>query len=128
MNFKSPSMIVFLCMIGLTIICFSLMHLVGAFSIVGSITLIIACLMATWWSFIRYLVFKRNIEDKRSSDAYLYAEKMGDEKEIENFKYSKKQERRIRVDKFNRSMLPVGMVIVTIIAIFLFLITTKIIT
>ncbi len=120
-------MIVFYCMLAVTILCFSLMHLVGALSIVGSVTLVIACVMATWWSFIRYLVFKRNLEDKKASDAYLYAEKMGNEKEIENFKYSKKQERKNRMDKFNYGTLPFGMVVVTGIAIFLFLITTKII-
>lgn len=127
MNFKSPAMIVFCCLLVVTIVCFALMHLVGALSIVGSITLVIGCLMATWWSFIRYLVFKRNIEDKRASDAYLYAEKMGNEKEAENFSYSRKQERKIRIDKFNAWLLPTGMVLITIIAIFLFLITTKII-
>ena len=128
MNFKSPAMIVFYCMIFITIVCFSLMQYVEAFSIVGSISLVIACVMATWWSFIRYLVFKRNIEDKRASDAYLYAEKMGNEQAAENFSYSKKQERKIRTEKFNRGLIPTGMVLVTIIAIFLFLITTKIIT
>ena len=128
MNFKSPAMIVFYCMLFITIVCFSLMQFVSALSIVGSITLVIACAMATWWSFIRYLVFKRNVEDKRASDAYLYAEKMGNEQAAENFSYTKKQERKIRMEKFNRWLLPAGMVLVTIIAIFLFLITTKIIS
>ncbi len=127
MNFKSPSVIVFLCLLGITILCFSLMHLVPAFSIVGSSTLVIASFMATWWSFIRYLLYKKSIEDKKASDAYIYAEKMGDEKEAQNFSYTRKQERKIRMNKFNYWLLPAGMVIVTIISIFLFLITVKII-
>lgn len=128
MNFKSPSMIVFYCMMAVTIICFSLMHLVEAFSIVGSVTLFICCCMVTWWSFIRYLTYKRNVEDKRASDAYLYAEKMGDEKQAENFSYTRKQERKIRIDTFNHWLFPACMVFVTLISIFLFLITTKIIS
>lgn len=127
MNFKSPSMIVFYCLIAVTIICFILMPYANAFAIIGSVTLVIACFMATWWSFVRYLVFKRNVEDQKASDAYLYAEKMGDENATKNFSYSKKEERKIRMKKYSYRIAPMCMVIVTIIAIFLFLITTKII-
>lgn len=127
MNFKSPGIIVFCSLIVITIVCFALTNICSPLSIVGSITLVVAFSMMTWWSFIRYLIYKRNVEDKRATDAYLYAEKMGSEQAAENFSYPKKVERKLRQERYNRFIVPVCCLVLTIIAIFLFLITTKII-
>ena len=127
MNFKSPSFIIFCSMLVVTIVCFCLTHVGPAFAIIGSISLTIIFIMLSWWSFIRYLLYKRNVEDKRAADAYLYAEKMGNEQAAENFSYSKRTERKIKYERFNYFIVPICFVILTIISIFLFLITTKII-
>lgn len=127
MNWKSPSAIFFYCMVLISIICFCLTNIANVFCIIGSITLTISFLMLTWWSFVRYLIYRRNMQDKRMSDAYIYAEKIGNEEAIENFSYSSSKERKLRYDKFNHFLIPLCFSVLSVISVFLFLICIKVI-
>ena len=127
MNWKSPSAIIFYCVTFLSILCLCLTNVANFFCIIGSSCLVLSFSMLTFWSFTNYIKYKGKIEDKRLSDAYIYAEKMGNEEAIKDFSYSRSQERKLRYDKYNHFIVPVTFLLLTIVAIFLFLICTKII-
>ena len=127
MNFKSPSFIIFCSLLIITIASFCLMRLADAFAIIGSLGLSIIFLWLTVVSFFKYKLYKNAIEDQRNQDAYMYAEEMGDENAVKDFEYSKKERRKIRSAKFNRSLAPYTLLVITGMSIFLFLICAKII-
>ena len=126
MNWKSPSMIVLYCIIGITIISFSLVTVVSALAIVGSIGLTIVFGMLTWWSFINYLIYKRHRADDKLVDAYLYAEERGDEEAMKDFAYDKKTERKLRLEKFNHVLVPLAFLTLTLFSICLIIICIRI--
>ena len=126
MNWKSPSMIVLYCIIGITILSFSLISVVPAFAIVGSSGLTIVFGMLTWWSFINYLIYKRKKADEKLSDAYLYAEEQGDEDDIKNFTYDRKTERKLKWEKFNHILAPLTLLTLTLFSVSLIIICIRI--
>lgn len=126
MNWKSPTMIVLYCLIGLTILSFSLITVLSAFAVVGSVGLTLIFAICTWWSFINYLIYKRQKEDARLSDAYLYAEQQEDEQAIKYFSYDKKTERRLKAEKFSRSLVWLAFLTLTIFSVFLTVICIRI--
>ena len=126
-NFKSPSMIVIYSLTGICILCFCLMNFSDAFAIIASICLFLIFSIATFKTWINYLIYKRQLADQRLSDAYLYAEEIGDEEAISDFTYPKKVERKIRYEKFNHFLVPFAFLLLAILSIFLFLICTRII-
>lgn len=126
MNWKSPTMIVLYCLIGLTVLSFSLITVLSAFAVVGSVGLILIFAICTWWSFINYLIYKRQKEDARLSDAYLYAEQQEDEQAIKYFSYDKKTERRLKAEKFSRSLVWLAFLTLTIFSVFLTVICIRI--
>lgn len=126
MNWKSPAMIVLYCIIGITILSFALISVVSAFAIVGSIGLVIVFGMLAWWSFIRYLIYKRKKADERLSDAYLYAEEQGNEDSIKHFTYDKKTERKLRWEKFNHLLAPLALLTLSLFSICLVVICIRI--
>ena len=126
-NWKAPSTIAFLCFLGVTIVCFCFVQFGKAFAIVGSISLVCASLIATWKSFLGYLVFKHRLADQKLTDAYLYAEKIGDEEAIKKFEYDSKTRHKIRYEKFNKLLLPWSCFAILVCAVFLFLVCTRII-
>lgn len=128
MNLKSPKLIICLSLIIVTIVCFCLMRLSDVFAIIGSITMTICFSLLFWWSSLSYIIYKRRIEDKKVSDAYLYAEKLGDENAIKDFTYDRKTRRKLRYEKFNKFLIPASFFLLTICGIFLFLVCTRIIS
>ncbi len=126
MNWKSPTMIVLYCLIGLTVLSFSLITVLSAFAVVGSVGLTLIFAICTWWSFINYLIYKRQKEDARLSDAYLYAEQQEDEQAIKYFSYDKKTERRLKAEKFSRSLVWLAFLTLTIFSVFLTVICIRI--
>ena len=127
MNFKSPFMIVLYCLAVITIVSFCLINVVSEFSIVGSIGLIIIFLMCTYKTYINYLVYKRQKHDQRISDAYLYAEEIGNEEAIKTFAYDKKTERQLRAEKFSKGIIPLSFLTLTAISVILLIVCIRII-
>lgn len=127
MNFKSPFMIVLYCLAVITIVSFCLINVVSEFSIVGSIGLIIIFLMCTYKTYINYLVYKRQKQDQRISDAYLYAEEIGNEEAIKTFAYDKKTERQLRAEKFSKGIIPLSFLTLTAISVILLIVCIRII-
>lgn len=127
MNFKSPFMIVLYCFAVITIVSFCLINVVSEFSIVGSIGLIIIFLMCTYKTYINYLIYKRQKQDQRISDAYLYAEEIGNEEAIKTFAYDKKTERQLRAEKFSKGIIPLSFLTLTAISVILLIVCIRII-
>ncbi len=127
MNFKSPFMIVLYCLAVITIVSFCLINVVSEFSIVGSIGLIIIFLMCTYKTYINYLIYKRQKQDQRISDAYLYAEEIGNEEAIKTFAYDKKTERQLRAEKFSKGIIPLSFLTLTAISVILLIVCIRII-
>lgn len=126
-NFKSPSMIVLYCSLGLSIVGFALTPVATAFGIVGSIGLTTIFLVATYWTYAQYFRYKRMREDQRLSDAYLFAEQWDDETLIQTFSYDRKTERRLKAEKFKRLLLPLSMLFLSCLSIFLIMIFAEIV-
>ena len=122
-NFKSPSMIVVYCALGLCIVGFALIPVSPVFGVVGSVGLTTIFVVATYWAYARYFRYKRIRADQRLSDAYLFAEQHDDETLIKTFTYDKKTERRLRTEKFSRLLVPLSMLFLSfmgVLAILLF--------
>ncbi len=126
-NWKAPATIVFLVLLLITIVSFCLMRVWDGFAIIGSACFVCISFMATFKSCLNYQIFKQRLADQKLSDAYLYAEEIGDEEAIKDFAYDKKTNRKIRYEKFNRLIVPWSCVAILVCAVFLFLICTKII-
>ena len=127
MNFKSPFIIVIYCLTVITIASFCLISVVSAFSIVGSICLIIIFLMCTYQTYINYLIYKRQKQDQRMSDAYLYAEEIGNEEAIKTFTYDKKTERQLRAQQFSKGLIPLSFLTLTAFSVILLIVCIRII-
>lgn len=127
MNFKSPSMIVVYVLSVISITSFALITVQSFFSIVGSVGLTLVFIILTWNSWIDYLVYKRKKADERLSDAYLYAEKLGDEEAIKNFSYDKKTERKLKFEKFSHYLIPLTFLTLALFGICLIVICIRII-
>lgn len=112
-NFKSPSMIVLYCAVGLCILGFALSPISIGFAIVGGIGLTTIFLVATYWAYSYYFRYKRIRADQRLSDAYLFAEQHDDISLVDTFSYDKKTERKLRAEKFGRLLVPLAMLFLT---------------
>ena len=127
MSWKSPTVIISLAFVGVSIICFALIGVLSWLSIVGSVCITIAFALLVWITFIDYLVYKRQKADQKLSDAYLYAEKFGDEEMVKEFSYDRKTLRKLRYEKFNHFIIPLAFLTLTFFGVSLTIVCTRII-
>lgn len=127
MDFRRPEIIVMLCCIAVFIIAICLVWVTSVMAIIASFALVIASGIASYLAIIRYIKYKKQVEEMRYEDAYLYADEVGDLSAMDNFSYSRKVERHLRNQKFQQWLKMVTPIIICALGILLVVVSFRVV-
>ena len=104
--------VIFWSAVGLTIISACLIAVWRGFSIFTGLFMLVASVLFTYWSYLKYRNYSTKVEQIRFEDAYIYADENYTNFDPQNYAYSKKEERQISIGARNfKSMIFVGVVL-----------------
>ena len=105
MIYKKPSFIVIMAALFVMVLSFALITVWEGFSFVGVLAGSVVFATLTILARRRFKLYKRALREKRYTDAYVYAEEMGDLEMIHTFKYPKAVERQLKAGSRSRLLL-----------------------
>ena len=96
MWYKKPSFIVLTSFCGAMTLSFALSALWEGFSYAGAFFMVFTFAVAMVITYRSYKSIKRSTQEQRYTDAYMYAEEMGDLNLMYRFKYPRRTERQLK--------------------------------